>query len=261
MSPQELLRAYDLELRRSAPYFDDAVRLETDGSVVRLLGATADPGNNCVLYSDLDETTADAAVDRQVAYFAGLGRGFEWKLHEHDRPAGLRKLLLSKGFEPAGDEVIVALDLAKPRLPIHLPDGWRAGPWPESESLEALMVIQKEVWRGEELDWLAESLARERASRPDAIRFHAVWADARPISVGWTRLHGRFASLFGGSTLADFRGKGAYRALLASRLDEAARLGAKTALVDAGPMSRPILERQGFLRLTGTTPMLKRYKK
>ena len=79
------------------------------------------------------------------------------------------------------------------------------------------------------------------------------------MCVGWYRLHKRFASLFGGSTLAAHRGKGVYRALLASRLNEAVRLGAAYGLVDAGPMSRPILERLGFAALTGTQPMIKRF--
>src|SRR4029079_14592326 len=43
-----------------------------------------------------------------------------------------------------------------------------------------------------------------------------------------------------------FGGQGLYRALVAARAREAARLGAQYLIVDALPTSRPILQRLGF---------------
>jgi predicted N-acetyltransferase YhbS len=48
------------------------------------------------------------------------------------------------------------------------------------------------------------------------------------------------------ATREPFRGRGAYRALVAARFDEARRRGAGALVVQAGPMSRPILQRLGF---------------
>ena len=256
MDRAALLARYDEELRRRAPYFDADMRLERDGDVVRLLGATTDAGNNCVLFSALDESSAAACVDRQVAYFRGLGRDFEWKLHEHDSPASLGSLLRERGFEADPGEVVMTWDLSR-RLDASAPEGYEVRPLRDEESLDAVTTVQNAVWSHEKLDWLAESLARERSAKPEAIRFHAVWKAGLPVCSGWTRLHGTFASLFGGSTLKEHRGRGVYRALLASRLDEARRRGASFALVDAGPMSRPILARLGFEPLTGTPPFVK----
>lgn len=43
-------------------------------------------GWNGVLWSDLDEGTADAEIAAQVAYFDALGTSeFEWKLYDYDR--------------------------------------------------------------------------------------------------------------------------------------------------------------------------------
>ena len=254
-----LLARYDEELRRRAPYFDPDMRLERDGGVVRLLGATPDAGNNCVLYAALDDASAAAAVERQAAYFQGLGRDFEWKLHDHDAPAALGSLLRERGFVPGEPEAIMVLDLAGPRLDAPVPDGYSVRPLGDAESINAVTAVQNAVWTDETLDWLAASLARERAANPEMIRFHAAWSAGLPVCAGWTRFHGGFASLFGGSTLLEHRGRGLYRALLASRLDEARRRGASFALVDAGPMSRPILARLGFEPLTGTTPFVKRF--
>jgi hypothetical protein len=49
--------------------------------------------------------------------------------------------------------------------------------------------------------------------------------------------------------LPEARGRGAFRALVRARWDEAVRRGKPTLLVGAGKMSRPILERLGFATL------------
>jgi len=257
LNAKDALDLYDREMRRELPYFDAAVKLEREVAVVRLIGATADAMNNCVLYSSLDAAGAGAEIDRQIAYFNGLGRGFEWKYHDHDKPETLRALLLERGFAPSEPETIMALDLAGRTPNYSAPAGYEVGPLADAASLDPLMEVQAAVWPGEKLDWLQDSLARERAARPDAIRFHAVCFEGKPVCVGWTRLHRSIAALYGGSTLKEHRGKGLYRALVSSRLKEArSRFGKSIALTDAGPMSRPILERLGFTPLTGTTPFL-----
>lgn len=62
-------------------------------------------------------------------------------------------------------------------------------------------------------------------------------------SVIFTPLGGFLA--FGG-THPDWRGRGAYRALVRARWDEAARRGVPLLATHARPTSRPILERLGF---------------
>jgi len=68
------------------------------------------------------------------------------------------------------------------------------------------------------------------------------------VSSAWVRFNpgSQFASLWGGSTLEQYRGQGHYTALMAVRAQEAARRGVRFLTVDASPMSRPILEKQGF---------------
>lgn len=55
--------------------------------------------------------------------------------------------------------------------------------------------------------------------------------------------------LFGGATLPDARGRGAYRALIRARWEYARASRAPALLTQAGAMSRPILERLGFRRI------------
>jgi predicted acetyltransferase len=60
--------------------------------------------------------------------------------------------------------------------------------------------------------------------------------------------------MWGGATLATHRGKGYYTALVAARLQEAMQRGARFLFIDASPMSRPILERRGFVFLGFSKP-------
>lgn len=64
----------------------------------------------------------------------------------------------------------------------------------------------------------------------------------------------RFAGLWGGGTVAAWRGRGIYRALIAHRARVAAAQGYRYVYVDASSMSRPILARLGFHALSITTP-------
>lgn len=89
-----------------------------------------------------------------------------------------------------------------------------------------------------------EELAAEWEHQADPA--FAAWLDGRMASVGraiYTRAGGY---LMGGSTVAWARGRGAYRAVVRARWDEAVRRGTPALAVGAGSMSRPILERLGF---------------
>ena len=49
-----------------------------------------------------------------------------------------------------------------------------------------------------------------------------------------------------GATLPEWRGRGAYRALVRARFDDAVAAGTPVLVTQAGAMSRPTLERMGF---------------
>jgi len=55
-------------------------------------------------------------------------------------------------------------------------------------------------------------------------------------------------ALMGGAVLAEARGRGVYRALVRARWEHAAARGTPLLIVQAGEMSRPVLERLGFER-------------
>ena len=65
--------------------------------------------------------------------------------------------------------------------------------------------------------------------------------------------------LYGGATLPHARGRGAYRALLRVRWDDAVALGTPALITQGGAMSRPILERLGFERVGEVDVLLDRF--
>lgn len=81
-------------------------------------------------------------------------------------------------------------------------------------------------------------------------------AGGEPVSAARMELvpGARFAGLWGGGTVRDWRGRGIYRALVAHRARIAAARGHRYLQVDASAQSRPVLERLGFVPLTTTTP-------
>jgi GNAT superfamily N-acetyltransferase len=84
-----------------------------------------------------------------------------------------------------------------------------------------------------------------REDDPDNIEYLA-FLDGEPVARASGSFSAYGATLFGGATLPEARGRGAYRALVAARWEEARRRGIPALVTQASPMSRPILARLGF---------------
>jgi len=86
---------------------------------------------------------------------------------------------------------------------------------------------------------------RPRDDDPNNVVYVA-YVDGEPVA----RASGSFGehgvTLFGGATLPEARGRGAYRALVAARWEDAVARETPVLVTQAGPMSRPILAQLGF---------------
>ena len=71
-------RLFDEQLRRGTQP-SPTTRVDRTDQVVREVSLGSD-GWAAVVWSDLDGGAADGAIEAQLAYFAGIGRRFEWKL-------------------------------------------------------------------------------------------------------------------------------------------------------------------------------------
>src|SRR3954451_1952264 len=70
---------------------------------------------------------------------------------------------------------------------------------------------------------------------------YLAYVDGEPVARGSAAFGEHAVSLFGGSTLPEARGRGAYRALVAARWEDATARGTPVLVTQASPMSRPIL--------------------
>jgi GNAT superfamily N-acetyltransferase len=233
----------------------DGAPTERDGPVTRIdyphNGLIAAPADTGLRGADLD-----ALIARQRDYFAALGRAVEWKTYGYDQPANLPARLLAAGFVAEQPEtVIVGSVAALADQPTDVP-GVTIRETTDPADFAAIGELHTEVWH-EDWTWVADDL-RERSTQlvPDGYRVLVAEGDGRLVCAAWLVMRpGReFASLWGGSTLEAFRGRGIYRALVARRAAVARAAGYAYLHVDASDDSRPILERLGFIALTTTTP-------
>lgn len=254
---KDLLAIFDQRMRATPEPDEPGERIERADGVVRVTGASPSDWHG-VLYSDLDEDTADAAIQAQIAYFGALGADFEWKHYHHDEPADLGARLLAAGFEADDPETVFVAEitqLVNSGLTESLPEGLflRAV---TTEADADLVAEATEAAFGGKGERARDRVLARLASNPETVWTWVAMAGERPVSTARMLVHPGtgFASLWGGGTAPEWRGRGIYRALVARRMREAMELGCEYLQVDATEMSRPILERLGFRALSVTTP-------
>ncbi|WP_318255414.1 GNAT family N-acetyltransferase [Agrococcus baldri] len=178
----------------------------------------------------------------------------DWKTRGHDRAPGLHEALLAHGFEPDEPESIMIGTAASLAVDVPLLAGVTLRTVREEADVLAFSALQGEVF-----DIPVEPMARALSARLAVDPLMELWAaeaDGRMVCGG--RLEPvagtDFAGLWGGATLAAWRGRGIYRALTAERARSALRSGFTLMNSDSSDDSRPILERSGFLQVSTTTP-------
>ena len=81
-------------------------------------------------------------------------------------------------------------------------------------------------------------------------RMFVAFADGRAVGNAFAAFGEAGINLFGGGVLEEARGRGVYSSLVRARWDHAVARGTPALTVQAGRMSRPILERLGFEFIT-----------
>ena len=249
MTHDELLAIFDREQRREIEFPN--IRREVTPHTVRHVVPAGDPWGAFLSHSRLDESNVDAVIESEIAYFEGLGLDFEWKAYDYDTPLDLLARLTTRGFEVDDPEAVMVLDLEHASTALSQPIAQDVRRLTDPAQLVEIADL-KEAMSGEKFDWLAKALANEMAADSERIQFYMAYADGVPACAAWIRFHPgtQFASLWGGSTLPAYRGRGLYTAVLSIRAQEARRRGYRFLTIDASPMSRPIVAKHGFQLLT-----------
>lgn len=251
MNKSELLTLYDrqmrINLRLPETVFENTGRIVRDVSTVENAGF--------IDFSNLDESNADAEIEAQIAYFQSLNMPFTWKVYDHDRPADLRQRLLLHGFEVDDPSTLMVLDLQHVSVrfsDMKITDHIQL--ITDEEGIEGIVQVEEEVYQSSRAR-LRQRLLHLHHTRPEMLSLYGAVIDQRVVSAAWIIYYGnsQFASLLGGATLPEFRSRGYYTALLALRAHEALERGVRFLVVDASPMSEPVLAKHGFQSLGQTT--------
>lgn len=238
-------------MRHDAKYDGPTSRMERDERIVRHVGSAQDW--NAVVWSDLDESNADALIAEQVRRFGGLG--FEWKSYGHDQPADLADRLVKAGFVPEDPETLMVAQISELNLDATPPAGVRLVPVTDAAGVDLMFRASEQAFE-EPSGNLRPQVLAQLTDDPEGIRAFVAMAGDEPVCGARMDLNRgtAFASLWGGGTVPAWQGRGIYRALVTHRARIAAELGYEFLQVDASDQSRPILARLGFEVLGTTTP-------
>ena len=211
-------------------------------------------GQSFVTAYALTEANADRAIAGEIAYFAALGQPFEWKLFSFDRPPDLLQRLTNAGFTIGEREAIMIYDLQDGLAPFKSPT-CEVRRIEREEDLRDFRLLAEEAF-GKDYSPTTNSLAEAIRKGEDGHVAYVAYLDGQPASAGrlYTSPNSQFAGCYGGGTRPQFRGRGAYRALVSARAHATHRSGARYLLVDAMPTSRPILQSLGFTHVADTSP-------
>ncbi len=243
---KSLLVQYDKDLRLRIMYPE--ARKEITNDVVRIVRKA--PGMNVVAFTFANESDLHDVIHREVDYFTPMQQPWTWKVYDHDLLPTLKDELLSHGFEHDGDPAdVMVLDVKYASASLFQPFRADIRRIDSLDGLQDIIHVLDKVWGGHNT-WVNERLGMH-LDVPGYLSVYAAYVDDQPASIAWTYFpRGRFATLFAGSTIAEYRKQGLYTSLLATRLKEIHERGYRYAVVEAGAMSKPIVAKYGFQHLT-----------
>ncbi len=246
MNKNGILTTYDKDLRLHVVYPE--ARKEITNDVVRFIRKA--PGMNFVSFTFADGAKLERVIDREVDYLVPLNQPFTWKVYEHDHLPNIGEMLMANGFTSDEDPAAVMfLDVNRAPVSNYEPADADIRRITDRDELKDIIHVLDGVYGGHN-DWVYERMGLH-LQIPGYLSLYAAYVDGQPASIAWTYFPGRnFATLFGGTTLAEYRNRGLYTSLLHLRIKEIRERGYPFAVVDAGPMSRSIVAKHGFQHLT-----------
>jgi GNAT superfamily N-acetyltransferase len=250
---EAVLADFNEQMRRN-PAVDAGTRVEREDNLTRVVSTGT--GWNGIMWTDLRDADADAVISAQLSRFARIGEPWEWKYYSYDQPADLAERLQQAGLVPAEPEALLIAEIAGlDFLDTPPPAGVELVPVTDEAGAARVVRLHDAVFGGEHARIGAAILAG-LAVQPQSVAAVLAMAGDNAICSGRVEFPpGReFASLWGGGTLPEWRGRGVFRSLVAYRARLARDRGYRYLQVDASPDSRPILKRLGFAELAMTTP-------
>ena len=207
------------------------------------------PGWNVAQRFNMREDEIDEVVEEIRGLLRERGRTkCAWEIGSHAEPADLPERLLARGFADDQPEPL-AIGMALTEEPPPGPD----------DVVVKVVETDEEYWESERVAIVAFGEDIDVDKKPyvpsELNPIYIALIDGKIVARASSAIGEHGVTLFGGATLPEARGRGAYRALVAARWRDAAERGTPLVVTQAGVMSRPILQRLGF-REVGTVRAL-----
>src|SRR4051794_26464231 len=171
----------------------------------------------------------------------------QWEVGSSAEPRDLVELLLERGLVHDKEPYAVALVLT--REPPAPPEGVVAKRVETFEEYAAANAVQWEAFETPEAE-MEELRAQLPQMWSETVNLtHVASIGGEVVAAGTSAPTEHGLLLYGGATRPGARGRGAYRAVLHARWQDAVANGTPALITQGGSMSRPILERLGFERV------------
>ena len=171
MDRDTVLTAYNAQVRQNTSPDGTGASFEADETVLRRVAPVGQEGSG-IIWSDLDQANADAAIAEQVRFFGDRGTKFEWKVFDYDQPADLAGRLIAAGFVAEEPESFVVGEVGQiidALRSAELPAGVVARDVTDAAGVDLMTSVQERVF-DEDRSELAESIRAQLDRRTRAHR-------------------------------------------------------------------------------------------
>ena len=216
-------------------------------------------GPNSVSYIRCPPDEADEVISEARATIAPYRLPVMWILDPGTEPADFAEHLARHGILPNPhnfDNAVMVLSIdAKVEGP-HAPGLEFLDPLADLATFRNMDAVASEAFQAGVPGDDPQTIAMQERRRHNFIaagnrRFFLATIDGEPAGASNVALFPPVAATInGGSVRPKFRGRGIYRAMVAERLRIAREAGVEGLVVWGGDMSRPILERLGFVKVS-----------
>jgi hypothetical protein len=201
----------------------------------------------------------DAVAEIRQEVAARRRRACIWEVGDSATPDDLVPRLVRLGCEP--DRVSLAVGMVLTEPPVD------DAPTLTARRVETLAEYEEAIRIAHAAFEMPAASTEEALGRApvDFAKEGAHWATylafegERPVARATAQFTEHGVVLFGGATRDDARGKGAYRALVRARWEDAVAHGTPVLVTHAGPESFPILKRLGFREVSRIHILLDRF--
>ncbi|WP_159612808.1 GNAT family N-acetyltransferase [Glutamicibacter sp. JC586] len=253
---EELLALYDAQLRTDAET-PSALHVQRLGPL-RLV--TFAEGRGFITYPHFSTTAPQSLAELAapaLEYFLAQPEisTVEFKTRVHDHAPGLAQRLEELGFIPEPTESIMIgfmQSLISNQAP---PPGLVVRQVKSPAQIETMCRMVARAF-DEPYDPAITNALVSRTARDDGMELWVAEVEGQMVGAGRLEpvVGSEFAGLWGGGVLPEHRGCGIYRALTDARARSAIAHGLRYVHSDSTEYSRPILESQGLLKVSSTTP-------